>query len=51
MNIFEALAKAQAHGEQMRIETNGATKLRYALPAHEDHICVHVKDSIVTRTS
>jgi hypothetical protein len=49
MNIHDAKRIALEAGEQLRILTHGERTLRYAEPAADDHIQVHVKDNIVTR--
>lgn len=48
MDIHHALAKAKAEGKQLRVLSNGTTKLRYAEAADPEHICVHVKNGVVT---
>jgi len=48
MDINIALASAAAAGEQLRVLSHGERVMRYAEPAADDHIPVHVKDNKVT---
>lgn len=48
MDIFAALGKALAAGEQLRVVNDGHRRLRYAEPAAESHIQVTVKNGIIT---
>lgn len=55
MNIHDALAAAKQCGQQIRVLTNGGagntTVMRYADEPHAHHICVHVKNGVVTSTA
>lgn len=51
MDMHDAHSAALRVGEQLRVISNGPTKLRYADEPHPDHILVWIKDGKITRTA